>query len=100
MIIHHLDHIAGSGIGQATAVAYAQAGCRNLTLVDMNVAGLQRTKELIKSTDATVKTLELVVDVSDESAVGYMVKSTINTFGGLDYGECHPPCGTITSCLT
>ncbi|CZR66381.1 related to dehydrogenase [Phialocephala subalpina] len=76
---------AGSGIGQATAIAYARAGCQSLTLVDMNAAGLQKTKELIKSSDETIKMLELLVDVSDETAVEEMVKKTVDTFGGLDY---------------
>lgn len=54
----------------------------------MNAAGLQKTKELIRSSDETIKMLELLVDVSDETAVEEMVKKTVDTFGGLDYGKC------------
>lgn len=64
------------------------------------MAGLEKTKELIRSTDKTVKTLELVVDVSDKSAVESMVNRTIAAFGELDYGECHLPYSTIQVSLT
>lgn len=53
----------------------------------MNAAGLQKTKELIKSSDETIKILELLVNVSDETAVEEMIKKTVNTFGQLDYGK-------------
>jgi hypothetical protein len=56
----------------------------------VNVGGLEKTKELIKSADETVKTLELVLDVSDPGSVEDMVKRTIEAFGGIDYGECQP----------
>jgi enoyl-[acyl-carrier-protein] reductase (NADH) len=82
------NSVSGSGIGQATAIACARAGCQSLTLVDMNAAGFQKTKELIKSFDKAIKMLELLVDVSDETAVEHMVKKTVDTFGGLDYGKC------------
>jgi len=81
------NSVAGSGIGQATAIAYARAGCQSLTLVDMNAAGLQKTKELIKSSDETIMILDLLVDVSDETAVEDMVKKTVDTFGGVDHGK-------------
>jgi len=54
----------------------------------VNTAGLQKTKELIKSSNETIKILELLVDVSDETAVEEMVNKTVDTFGGLDYGKC------------
>jgi len=53
----------------------------------MNAAGLQKTKELIKSSDETIKILELLVDVSDKTAVEEMVKKTVDTFGGVDHGK-------------
>jgi NADP-dependent 3-hydroxy acid dehydrogenase YdfG len=54
----------------------------------VNAASLQKTKEIIESSNETIKILELLVDVSDENAVEEMVKKTVDTFGGLDHGNC------------
>ncbi|RFU24652.1 hypothetical protein B7463_g11685, partial [Scytalidium lignicola] len=75
----------GSGIGQATAVAYAQAGCSNLSIADLNPEGLRKTTERVKECNPEVKVLEMIVDVSDPESVESMVRSTMNNFGGLQY---------------
>ncbi|TVY18047.1 Levodione reductase [Lachnellula arida] len=76
---------AGSGIGQATAVAFVREGCQRLTIADMSASGLEKTTQLIKSHDAKAQVLELLVDVSNQDAVNKMVKKTVETFGQLDY---------------
>ncbi|TVY43494.1 Levodione reductase [Lachnellula subtilissima] len=76
---------AGSGIGQATAVAFVQEGCKRLTIADMSASGLEKTTQVIKSHDEKAEVLELLVDVSNQDAVNEMVKKTVETFGRLDY---------------
>lgn len=55
---------AGSGIGQALAIEFAQLGAR-LALADVNDAGLQQTLSLLGAAEART----YHVDVSDTSAV-------------------------------
>jgi NAD(P)-dependent dehydrogenase (short-subunit alcohol dehydrogenase family) len=38
---------AGSGIGRATAIRCAELNCAGLTLCDVNLQGLETTKELL-----------------------------------------------------
>lgn len=38
---------AASGIGRATAIAFAEAGCTQLALLDLTEAGLQTSKDLV-----------------------------------------------------
>jgi len=79
---------AGSGIGQAIAIAFVREGCQKITIADMSVSGLEKTKQLIKSYDEKVQVLDMLVDVSDQTAVDDMVKKTVEAFGRLDYGKC------------
>ena len=88
ILFRDADCSTGSGIGQATAVAYVRAGCRKLALADISQSGLERTTQLIRPYDEKLQVLELPVDVSDQNAVEDMVKKTVETFGRLDYGKC------------
>ena len=72
---------AGKGIGRAIALAYAQAGaaicCAGRTAADViALAGEIRL--------AGGKAIATVVDVTQESDVGLMVKSCLEAFGRLD----------------
>ncbi|TVY88676.1 Levodione reductase [Lachnellula willkommii] len=87
---------AGSGIGQATAVAFVREGCQRLTIADMSASGLEKTTQLIKSHDAKAQVLELLVDVSNQDAVNKMVKKTVETFGHLDYDQQFMTCSKVT----
>ena len=72
---------AASGMGLATARAFAHAGAA-VTLADVNEAALRQAADEI--TSAGGKAIGVVCDVSDEAQVAAMVERTVSTFGRLD----------------
>jgi NAD(P)-dependent dehydrogenase (short-subunit alcohol dehydrogenase family) len=72
---------AASGMGLATARAFAHAGAA-VTLADVSEAALQRAVDEI--TSAGGKAIGVVCDVSDEAQVAAMVQRIVSTFGRLD----------------
>ncbi|MDA0824123.1 MAG: SDR family oxidoreductase [Proteobacteria bacterium] len=71
----------GSGIGRATALAFARAGA-NVVVADVDVAGGNETLALM-STLAGKHFVQ--TDVSQSSAVEALVKTVVDTFGSLDF---------------
>jgi len=72
---------AASGLGLATARAFAEAGA-SVVLADCNE---QEVKEAAKQlADKGHKTLAVICDVSDDAQVEAMVKQTVARFGRLD----------------
>ncbi|MFI0191273.1 glucose 1-dehydrogenase [Streptomyces sp. NPDC017082] len=72
---------ASSGMGLATARAFATAGAA-VALADIDEAAVhQAAREL---TDAGHRALALVCDVTDEQQVAAAVDRTVDTFGRLD----------------
>jgi NAD(P)-dependent dehydrogenase (short-subunit alcohol dehydrogenase family) len=73
---------AGSGMGLATAQAFAQSGAA-VVLADRNEQTLEpATAEL---TSAGHQALAVACDVSDEPQVAALVERTVDTFGRLDF---------------
>jgi NAD(P)-dependent dehydrogenase (short-subunit alcohol dehydrogenase family) len=72
---------AASGMGLATARAFAHAGAA-VTLADISEEALQQAVEEIKSVGG--KAIGALCDVSDEAQVAAMVERTVSTFGRLD----------------
>src|SRR3712207_1752465 len=73
---------AGSGMGLATAQAFAESGAA-VVLADRNEQTLQTaTAEL---TSAGLQALDVVCDVSDEEQVAALVERAVETFGRLDF---------------
>src|SRR5258706_1301971 len=73
---------AASGLGFATAKAFAEAGAA-VALADWNEKEVQAATEKLASEGH--KTLAIKCDVSDDSQVEKMVKRTIEVLGGLDF---------------
>jgi len=72
---------AASGIGRASAVAFARAGAA-VAVIDVDEEGLAATAELI---GPSVPGVEVVVaDVTDLEAVEEAVRRTVERFGRLD----------------
>lgn len=72
---------AASGIGLATAKAFAQAGA-SVTLADLNGdAARAAARELV---DAGYPSIGIQCDVGDTDQIQAMIKETVATFGRLD----------------
>lgn len=71
-----------SGIGRATAFAFARRGTR-VVIGDIDVRGAEGTAAAIR--DQGGEATALCVDVSKSSDVERMVRSAVDQYGGLDY---------------
>ena len=69
---------AGSGIGRAAALRFAELGA-NVAVADKNEAAAAEV-----AGEAGSKALAVTVDVSDSASVRSMVSTVVGTFGGLD----------------
>jgi len=72
---------AGSGIGRATAIAFAKAGA-SVSAVDISEKGLADTVDLLKSVGA--KVLPVICDVTSGASVKAALDETLKSFGRLD----------------
>ena len=72
---------AASGIGLATATAFAEAGAA-VALADINESAIRAAADGL--TAAGHKAIGIRCDVADEAEVGSMVERTVATFGSLD----------------
>ncbi len=75
---------AGSGIGRASAQAFANAGA-SVIVADVVVEGGEETVQLIKQTGGEATFVR--ADVSRASEVEALVRQTIETYGRLDYAH-------------
>ncbi|PZS01916.1 MAG: short chain dehydrogenase, partial [Candidatus Chloroheliales bacterium] len=73
---------AGSGIGQATAFAFAREGA-NVIVADVDVAGGEQTVRLIEEIGG--KAAFITCDVSQASQVEAAVNLAVSKYGRLDY---------------
>ncbi len=73
---------AGSGIGRACALAFALRGAK-VIVADVVVENGAATVRLIKNSDGDA--LFVKCDVTSSAEVEAMVKTTVNTYGGLDF---------------
>ncbi len=72
---------AGSGIGRATALAFAREGAK-VVVADIVVEGAEETVGMIKK--AGGEAICVKVDVSKAAEVEAMVKKTVETYGRVD----------------
>lgn len=72
---------AGSGIGRATALAFAREGAW-VAVADLSPEAAQDTARLVE--EAGGQAVAIAADVSDEAAVEAMVQAAVGAFGGLD----------------
>ncbi|KAH8601501.1 short chain dehydrogenase reductase [Bisporella sp. PMI_857] len=75
---------AGSGIGRATAIAFARSGIQHLALTDINEPSLKTVQEIIKKEypDVEVETIQL--NVRETDAVESSVLAAVKKFGRID----------------
>jgi NAD(P)-dependent dehydrogenase (short-subunit alcohol dehydrogenase family) len=72
---------AGSGIGQATALAFGKEGAK-VVVSDVNLENAEKTAEILRG--LKYKVLAIKVDISKREDVENMVKKTVEAFGRLD----------------
>ncbi|MBX9701820.1 MAG: SDR family oxidoreductase [Acetobacteraceae bacterium] len=70
-----------SGIGRATALAFAREGAW-VAVADLTLEAAQRTVADIEAKDG--KAVAIACDVTDDDAVRAMVAAAVEAFGGLD----------------
>lgn len=72
---------AGSGIGRATALAFAREGAK-VVVADVEVTGGEQTVQLIRA--AGGEAVFVKADVANAAEVEAMVKKAVETYGRLD----------------
>jgi NAD(P)-dependent dehydrogenase (short-subunit alcohol dehydrogenase family) len=73
---------AGSGIGRASAIAFARRGAA-VGVLDLDEDAAAETVALIAADGGTAEAI--AVDISDERSVEEAVERVVKTFGGLDF---------------
>lgn len=89
---------AGRGLGEAYAIAFAQAGASDIILTSRTAPELKSVAKQVKDIDAGINVSVLPCDISDEKAVIAAEKAVrekhgrldvmINNAGFLDHGWC------------
>ena len=84
-IAHRVVTVTGAagGIGEATAVAFADAGA-DVMCVDIDADGAQATARRIEAAGSTGRVASAEVDVSDPEAVDALAHRVVDEFGGAD----------------
>ncbi|MEU6148179.1 glucose 1-dehydrogenase [Streptomyces sp. NPDC047081] len=72
---------AGSGIGRAAALAFATEGAR-VVIADLNAEGAEKVVAEIEQAGGTA--VAAVGDLSDQAVVDAVVRTAVDTFGGVD----------------
>jgi NAD(P)-dependent dehydrogenase (short-subunit alcohol dehydrogenase family) len=75
---------AGSGIGRATALAFARSGAR-VVVADIAAAAGEETVRLIEEAEGEARSVR--ADVGDEAQVARMIDACLETFGRLDFAH-------------
>ena len=75
---------ASQGIGQATAVAFAQAGAKAIYLTARSEEALRETKTRVSKANSETLCEYMVCDVTDEAQVKASIEDCVARFGGID----------------
>lgn len=80
---------ASKGIGQATAVAFAQAGARAVYLTARSEEALKETQALIQQANPETQCVYSVGDVTSAAQVQASVADCVEKFGGIDVADAN-----------
>ncbi|KAJ5575722.1 Short-chain dehydrogenase/reductase SDR [Penicillium sp. DV-2018c] len=75
----------GTGIGAATAKAFAAAGCERIAITDLNEETLQQTTEALKSAHSKIQLLVEAGNVADDQFADSFIDKVVKSFGRIDY---------------
>jgi len=88
---------AGSGIGRASALAFARCGAR-VVVADVDAAGGAETVRLIDGAGADQARF-IHADVTDEQQVEALIAGCVDAFGQLDYAHNNAGIGAAPAAL-
>lgn len=82
-----ITDLTDAGIGAATALAFAKAGCTRIAITDIQPTALDKTRQDILSTSKNkdVNVLAIPGDITSEPFIETLISSAFNEFGRLDY---------------
>jgi len=80
---------ASRGIGQATAVAFAEAGARAVYLTARNETALKETQDLVRQANPQTQCAWSVCDVTSVDQVEVAVEDCVEMFGGIDAADAN-----------
>lgn len=80
---------ASRGIGQATAIAFAQAGARAVYVTARSRDALEETRALVEKANPETQCAYSVCDVTDEEEVKAAVTDCVAQFGGIDAADAN-----------
>jgi NAD(P)-dependent dehydrogenase (short-subunit alcohol dehydrogenase family) len=87
--------IKTTGIGKATATAFAQEGCTRIVLADISSTSLTSTTSTLSTLFPSVQFLAILTDISSPSSVRDLFRKTMDEFKRLDYAvNCAGVLGT------
>ncbi len=81
---------AGSGMGRATAIRFAELGCKVAVTARREAPGLETVEEIKKIGGEAIF---IQCDVADDASVKAAVDKTVEVFGSLDYAFNNAGCG-------
>ena len=87
---------AGSGIGRASALAFARSGARVL-VADMDTRGGEATVRMIEEAEGEARFVR--TDVSDEPQVEHLIDACVDVFGRLDFAHNNAGIGAPPAAL-
>lgn len=77
------------GIGQATAVAFAEAGARAVYVTARSEPALEQTRELIRQANPNAQCAYSTCDVTRAAQVEAAVTDCVKKFGGIDVADAN-----------
>ena len=80
---------ASQGIGQATAVAFAQAGAKAIFVTARSQKGLEETRAKISEVNPETRCAYRVCDVTDAVQVKTAIEDCVTKFGSLDVADAN-----------
>lgn len=78
---------ASRGIGQATAVAFAQAGAKAIYITARSEKELEETRNRIRDANPEIECAFMVCDVTDAEQVKAAIEDCVTRFGSIDVAD-------------
>lgn len=83
---------ASRGIGEATAVAFAEAGARAIHLIARSEDALEETRALVRQANHETQCAYSVCDVTSAMQVEAAAADCVARFGGIDVADANAGC--------